>query len=61
MHTNTDVLEQTESKVKGRLNTTDEIEIASPASPARSFTTEQIPTAKDIERIPTTGILQRPL
>ena len=46
MRTYADVLAQTEGEAEGRLNTTDEIEIESPASPTRSITAE-IPTAKD--------------
>ena len=55
VRTYADVLAQTEGEVKGRLNTTDEMEIESLASPARSITAEQIPTAKDNEGAPTSG------
>ena len=53
VRTYADVLAQTEGEVKERLNTTDEMEIESLASPARSITAEQIPTAKDNEGSPT--------
>ena len=46
VRTYVDVLAQTEGEEEGRLNTTDKMEIESPASPARSITAE-IPTAKD--------------
>ena len=55
MRTYADVVAQREGEVKGRLNTTDEMEIESPASTARSITAEQIPTAKDNEGAPTSG------
>ena len=41
--------------MKGRLNTTVEMEIESPASPARSISATQIPTAIEIEGAPTRG------